>query len=241
MPTSTSVRNPNESPLPVERAASVVAGSLLLLPLLRRRSLWNCGTATLGGALIYNGILGTVSVTDRFGVRRPTSPVSIRRSITIGRTATELSSMWRSPDVIARVMQPFGRVKILGTDHLRWIVEGPARQIEVECVLAEERPGELVHWKSLPTTSFRVDQYMHFKPAPRDQGTEATLVYEVDLSNAPAGGALRAAISFLEGSVSMAIGKVLHNFKSLAETGEIPTLERNPSARANGKANGDLI
>ena len=82
---------------------------------------------------------------------------------------------------------------------------------------------------------------MRFRPAPQDRGTEATLAYEVDLSNVPAGAALRALTSFFEGAVHTAIRKVLHNFKSLAETGEIPTLERNPSARDNGKSNGDLI
>jgi hypothetical protein len=34
----------------------------------------------------------------------------------------------------------------------------------------------------------------------------------------------------------MAVGNALRRFKSLVETGEIPTLDRNPSARGSGDA-----
>jgi len=228
------------SPAPLERVASVVAGTVLLLPLLHRRSLWRYGAAATGSALIYNGISGRVNVTDHLTSKISPSPQRVHQSITIGRSAEELSSMWRSPDVIAPVMRPFGDVEILGTDHLRWTLSLLNKTIAVECILAAERSGEFVHWKSVPTTGFKFDEYMRFKPAPQGRGTEATLAYEVDLSNIPAGATLRGLTAFFEGIAHTAIRKVLHNFKSLAETGEIPTLERNPSARVNGKSNGDL-
>ena len=53
----------------------------------------------------------------------------------------------------------------------------------------------------------------------------------------PAGGALGAAAGKLLGGLP---GKLLgvtalHRFKSLAETGEVPTLERQPAARGGGR------
>ena len=231
-----------QSPAKLQRVACVVGGTLLLIPVSRRRTLWRYGAAAVGSALIYNGISGSTNLAENLFSRcSPPSRVIVRQSITIGRSAVDLSLMWRNPDVIARVIEPFGDVEILGTDHLRWKLSALGSTIAVECTLAEERSGELVHWKSTPTSGFRVDERMRFQPAPQDRGTEVTLEYDVDLSRVPAGTTLGSLASHFEGAEHVAIRKVLHNFKSLAETGEIPTLERNPSARANGKSNGDLI
>lgn len=228
----------------LERTLWVVGGTLLLAPVLRHRSPWRWGAAAVGGAVIYNGLSGAVRVSDHLTVSgAPTHPVNLHQSITIGRSAVALSSMWRNPDVLTRMMQPLGAVDTLGTDHLRWKVNALGTQLTVECTLAEERPGEMVRWTSVATSSFGMDLRMLFKPAPQGRGTEATLSVGIDFSRTPAGKALNVVAVFLEGSGRMAIRKVLHNFRSLAETGEIPTLERNPSARAhtNSKWNGDLI
>lgn len=227
-------------PASFERTGAVVAGAFLLLPVLRRRSVWRCGAAAAGGILIYNGLSGKGSIRHLLSPQ-PVSLRNIRQSITIGRSAVELSEMWRTPDVLARVMQPFGKIEILGTDHIRWSLHILSKTLAVDCILAAEAPGELVHWKSIPGAAFSVDERMHFKAAPQGRGTEATLTYDVDLSNLPAGAALHGLTSFFESTAKLALSKVLHNFRSFAETGEIPTLERNPSARAHGTSNGDLI
>jgi uncharacterized membrane protein len=153
----------------------------------------------------------------------------------------ELSAMWRNPDVIGRVMQPLGEVQILGTDHLLYKFNLAGKQVQVECILSEERAGELVHRKSLPAAGFRLDERMGFKPAPQGRGTEATLAYDVDRSDVTTGATLASLASLFEGAADVAIRKVLHNFKSLAETGEIPTLKHNPSARGGKSSDGDLI
>jgi hypothetical protein len=63
---------------------------------------------------------------------------------------------------------------------------------------------------------------VRFRPAPQGRGTEVLLRLD-----APAGGTL----GFVPSAVA---GKALRNFKSLVETGEIPTLKRNPSGRGRG-------
>lgn len=241
MPSSRSSK-PTPSPSnQLERVACAAAGVLLVIPVLRRRSWWRYVAAASGGALIYNGLSGRLSFPKHLLDQAPTSPVTIRHSITIGRNAVDLSSMWRDPDVIGRVMQPFGEVEIVGTGHLRWTLGDGARRASVDCTLGEDRPGELVQWKSIPTAGLRVDEQMRFRPAPEGRGTEASLQLEVDLSNLPAGAILSGLASFFHQPADIALRKVLHNFRSLAETGEIPTLERNPSARADGKSDGDLV
>lgn len=222
----------------VESALSVASGALMILPIIGKRSPWRWTAAITGGALIYHGV-------DRLrdGSHRARSTVEhLSQTITIGKSAAELFALWRNPDVLARVMQPFGEVTIIGTGHLRWELSTPFGSFDSEAVLVDEQADELVHWQTLPGSDLRVDEYMHFRPAPQGRGTEATLTYDIDFSRVPAGPVFRSITSFLERAPRSAIRKILHNFKSLAETGETATLERNPSGRAtknNGR--GDLL
>ena len=64
---------------------------------------------------------------------------------------------------------------------------------------------------------------MALRDAPGDFGTEVTISVEpVDDADLP---------PMFTGA---ALVEVLHRFKSLVETGEIPTLDRNPHARHSG-------
>lgn len=227
---------------PAERVLNLTSGALLMLPVLGKRSAIRWTAAAAGGALIYCGLSGTRSA-SRLMPPGPTanSKRRIRQSITIGRSASELFALWRKPETLEKIRLPFEQLTVLGSDHVRWKMKLPAGSMEIEALLVEERPDELVHWRSTSSGPFQVDERMRFKPAPRDLGTEAMLDYEVDFSRMPAGEILRSLSSFFQRAPQSAVKKVLENFKSLAETGEVPTLERNPSARAaNGhaKANG---
>jgi uncharacterized membrane protein len=67
------------------------------------------------------------------------------------------------------------------------------------------------------------------QPAPADWGTVATLRFRFDT---PGGSIGSGVIHTLGIMPDMIVEKALRRFKSLAETGEIPTLEHNPAARA---------
>jgi uncharacterized membrane protein len=226
-----------------ESAVAVASGALMILPVIGKRSFWRWTAAVTGGALIYKGLTQLPETTNGVTTRTAASPVQhLSKSITIGKSATDLYTLWRNPDVLLRVMEPFGTVTIIGANHLRWSLESPIGKYESEATLVDDRPGEMVHWRTTPGNALQVDEFMRFKPAPNGLGTEATLSYDVNFSNVPAGPMVRSITSFLDRVPSSAMRKILYNFKSFAETGEIPTLTRNPSARAqktNGK--GDLV
>lgn len=234
-----------EAAEPAERVLNLTSGALLMLPVLGKRSALRWTAAAAGGALIYCGISGTRSASRLMAPgASATSKQRFRQSITIGRSPSELFALWRNPDTLERIRLPFEQLTVLGSDHVRWRMNLPAGSMEIEALLVEERPGELVHWRSTSSGPLQVDERMRFKPAPQDLGTEATLDYEVDFSRMPAGELLRSIASYFQRVPRSALKKVLDNFKSLAETGEVPTLERNPSARAangHGKANGHGI
>lgn len=226
---------------PAERALSVVSGSLLLLPLAGKRSAWRWTAAAAGGALIFTGLSGTRTASRLVSNKLPTVE-RLRQSITIGKDAQELHRLWRDPDAMTRIIHPLGEVTPFGSEHVRWCIRFPFGKLESEAVLAEDIPGKVVHWKSGPGSRVQIDEYMHFSAAPHGLGTVASLEYEIDFSPIPAGEAVRYLTTLVEQAPRSAIRKVLHNYKSLAETGEIPTLERNPSARSGRNGHkGDLV
>ncbi len=227
---------------PAERAISVTSGALLMLPVVGKRSALRWTAAAAGGALIYYGLSGANVASHLVPAGPAATSHTTRQSITIAKPAAELFAMWRNPDVLGRVKPSFADLNAFGADHLRWTFHLPVGSLEIEAILVEERPGELVHWRSTSASVLQVDERMRFKPAPRRLGTEATLEYQIDFSRVPAGRTLRAIADFFAGAPQIALRRILEKFKSLAETGEIPTLERNSSARAgrhDGK--GDLI
>ena len=232
-----------------ERAITIASGALLLAPVLRKRSIISWAASTAGGALIYDGVSGSCFVTHTLGLS-PDSPASqrVRQSITIGKDAMELYMLWRNTDTFTRLMRPFADITASGENHVRWSISLPAGQaFEGEAVMIEERPGELVHWSTMPDAGLQINEWFRLKPAPQNRGTEVSLEYLVDFSRIPGGRTLRAITSFFHKAPRMILGKMLHNFKALAETGEIPTLERNPSGRAqsetlaNNQWRGDLV
>lgn len=232
-----------------ERAITIASGALLLAPVLRKRSVISWTAAAAGGALLYDGISGSCAVSHRLGLGS-SSPTQqrVRQSITIGKDPAELQRLWRNPDTFTRLMEPFAEISAAGENHVRWSIPLPMGQsISGEAVMIEERPGELVHWSTTPDERLQINEWFRLRQAPQDRGTEATLEYLVDFSRVPAGGMLRAITSFFDKPAHMVLGKILHNFKALAETGEIPTLERNPSGRAqhemqgNNRWRGDLV
>ena len=228
---------------PTERVLNLTSGALLMLPLLGKRSTMRWTAAAAGSALIYCGLSGTRSASRLMPPGTTAlSKQRIKQSVTIGRSASDVFRLWRNPDVLEKIRLPFEELTVLGSDHVRWRMKLPAGSLEIEALLVEERPNELVHWRSTSAGPLQVDERMLFKPAPQDLGTVATLEYEVDFSRMPAGELLRSVSSFFHRAPQAAVKKVLENFKSLAETGEVPTLTRNPSARAaNGNGKGDWI
>jgi uncharacterized membrane protein len=159
--------------------------------------------------------------------------VEIERSITIGKPAPELDRLWRDPATVSRSMGGFAEVAAAGEGRMRWTMPGRKGQnLSWETQLIEDRPGELQRWRSLPDAPVSNEGQVRFRPAPGDWGTEVTLRVRLAPTEGTSGGA---AMKFLRTAPKLLAGQALHRFKSLAETGEIPTLERQPAGREDGR------
>lgn len=228
----------------VERVASALLGSTLLLRGVRSRSFGGVATALLGSELLFRGVTGSCPVYKALGVRTTRFPWAdagapprahqVERSITIGRPSGELYRLWNEPGTMALVMKDLGQVMPLGEGRTRWSVHGPlGRRLEWETRSMAGRDGESVGWKSVPGAKLPNEGSIAFRPAPGGRGTEATLRLRFD----PPGGALGDVVAKMLGIVPDLLAmKALRRFKSLAETGEVPTTDLNPSARAKARA-----
>ncbi|UPV74500.1 SRPBCC family protein [Halorussus limi] len=223
------------------RTAAAAVGGTLLAVGLRKRSLGGAALALAGGWLLYRGVDGRGRRSQNGGAAvepDETEPgvasgaTEVEKSVTVGESADELYRFWRDSDLLDRIVGGFAEVTLGGEDRHRWSVPAPfGRTVEWETEMVEDRPGEFLRWKSVEGAPIPNEGSVRFRPAPADRGTEVTLTLRFD----PPGGRVGRSAMNLLGVVPEALAnKMLYRFKSLAETGEIPTLERNPSARGSG-------
>lgn len=244
----------------VKRTGGLLIGTALLLRGLRRRSVRGVVMAlvgagilirTLGGDTVRERIdsdrllhslpegdqlLDSLPESDRLPDSIPkgdeTPETSVSRSVTIGESADEVYEAWRDPEVFSQIMGDFAEVTSTDEDHYQWSVHGPADvELSWETQVVEAEPGELVRWETPDDASVPNSGSVRFRPAPDDRGTVVTLSLDFD----PPGGTLgNAVVNQLDVVPETLAGHALGRFKSLVESGEIPTLEGNPSGRGKG-------
>lgn len=186
--------------------------------LLRPLPLGGVALALVGGGVLYRAA-------RRRGVG-DVGPLEAQRVLTVLRPPGEVFGVWQDPDSLRQALAPFADVTSTGPGQTRWVLRLPGgRMLSYAAELAEERPGERSRWHTRPGVEPAAEVELRLRPAPADRGTEATLFLRL---GAP-GGALTRALG--GPALGLAAQSALRRFKSLAETGEIPTLERNPAAR----------
>ncbi len=223
------------------RLAVAAAGGTLLVLGFRRRSLGGVTAAVAGGWLLYRGLRGglsggTVGTESAGEADRAdaTGAVETTRSVTIGAPPEDVYERWRDPETMSRLYGDLLEVSAQNEDRWRWTASGPlGASVSWDTRVVEDRPGERLRWESLGNAPVASEGSVRFREAPADRGTEVTFRFRFE----PPGGAVGAAVTDrLEIVPESLAGVVLDRFKSLVETGELPSLESNPSARGAGDA-----
>lgn len=223
-------------------ATLAVGGALLVLGL-RRGSVVGTTAALAGGTLLYRGLRGSEPLIQTLGRLAPVNKAQteagapadapeIERSITVGKPADEIYRFWRHPEQFATIMRHVADISETGEGRSHWVVNNPLGQpLRWDSQIVDERPGEFLKWQSLPGATLPNEGEVRFRPAPGDRGTEVTLRMRFD----PPGGAIgETVVTHLGMAPRLAASTALRRLKSLIETGEAPTLERNPSGRGSG-------
>ncbi|MFB1479686.1 SRPBCC family protein [Corallococcus sp. RDP092CA] len=212
-------------------ATAVVAAALMSLGL-KRRSLGGTVVALAGGALLYRGLQGRTARREGAGERaRRGHFIEVEHSLTVGRPAEALYRLWREPSTLSHLMAGFADVTPTEGDGRHWeLHELLGRRLRFDSRVVEDRPAELIRWESTEDSAVRLRGWVRFRPTPADLDTEVTL----HVGFLPPGGALVEALAQrLRAIPTQRVMTALRRFKTLAETGEAPTLGRDPSDRVN--------
>jgi uncharacterized membrane protein len=156
--------------------------------------------------------------------------VRVKKSITINRSPEEIYQFWREFQNLPRFMNDLESVQITGERRSHWVARGPAgKRIEWDAEITEDRPNELIAWRSLEGSQVENSGLVRFEPARGKPGT----VVRVELEYRPPAGVLGATVAKLLGAEpKQQVHENLHRFRQLMETGEIITTEGQPAGRS---------
>jgi uncharacterized membrane protein len=153
-----------------------------------------------------------------------TGGIHLRKSVSILRSPDDLYNFWRDFSNLARFMPNIESVEAIEGGLWRWKARGPASTTyEWEAVLLEDRPNELISWRSIENADVDNAGSVSFRPSLEGHGTHV----RVELTFNPPAGALGDWLSvFSQSEPAAQLAEDLRRFKQLMETGEIPTSAR---------------
>lgn len=224
-----------------ERVVSLVAGGLLALDGLRRKSPAGAIEAMIGSALVERGVTGHCRVYGAMGMstaeeagapeRTPARRMAfVHHSHTIARDPQTLYAAWRDFAGLPRFMRHLESVEVIDDRRSRWVAKAPAgRSIEWEAEVSADEPGRRIAWHSVEGSEVAHAGSVRFEPAPGGRGT----VVHVTMEYAPPGGEIGARLArFLKEEPEHQIREDLRRFKQWMEAGELATTEGQPSGRS---------
>ncbi len=164
---------------------------------------------------------------------RTGGPISVTEAITVNRPPDDVYRAWRDFEALPRFMTHLESVQETGERRSHWKAKGPAgRTVEWDAEIVEDRPGELIAWRSLPDAGVENSGWIRFATAPQGRGTEVT----AKLLYTPPAGRVGATIAKLLGEEpATQAADDLRRFKQVMETGEVVRSESTPGSHALGQ------
>lgn len=216
-----------------ERGVSVTLGAALLaFGVSRRRPLSSLFLAAAGVWLAHRGVTGRCAVYDQldmgtseaFDEERLDAGAhddhSVEVGVTIARPAAEVYAFWRRMENFPLFMKSIVSVTERGGGQSHWVARGPAGETwEWDSEILEDRPGELLVWRSLPGSDVHHHGAVRFLEAPAGRGTEV----RVGIEFMPPGGVAGRVVARLTRRVpEHKIEEDLRRLKQVLEAGETP-------------------
>lgn len=148
------------------------------------------------------------------------------RAITIARPVEDVYAFWRKLDNLPRFMRHLESVTVKDELHSSWVAHLKGdKTVEWDAEIIEDRPNEVLSWRSMPDSQLENAGSVWFSPAPGGRGT----VVRISIMYRPPAGKVGKALGKLLGrDAEEDIGEDLYNLKSLLETGEVPRTEGQP-------------
>jgi uncharacterized membrane protein len=220
-----------------ERGASIAAGLAGMYMIMTRRPNWKSSLplALDAGYMLYRGVTGHCVFYQMLEINRSmegNKGIQVQRSVTINVPRDQLYHIWRNFENLPRFMKRLQRVDVdesTGGKRSHWVSKGPfGRDFAWDAEITEDRENELISWRSLPGSLVNSMGTVRFVDAPNSLGT----IMHVLMQYNPPGGSLGAVIARLFGEEpGQQLREDLRNFKMMMETGEIASVEGQPSGR----------
>lgn len=147
------------------------------------------------------------------------------RAITIRKEPLELYHYWRELSRLPEFMWHLEEIEVLDDRRSRWKASAPIGSVEWTASITEDRPGEVIAWRSEPGSALENSGRVTFRPAPGNRGTEV----KVYLRYAAPAGSIGAGIARLLGQEpGQQMGDTLRRLKQIMEVGEVVRSESSP-------------
>jgi len=186
-----------------------------------RRLLVGFGSGALA-LLVGGGILKKAK-------RARAKPMHIERSLLVMKPRSDVYTAWRDFAKLPTVLRHVIDVDDRGDGRSHWkaqLFEGKSKDdedggvVEWDAQVVEERPGELLSWKSVGKGPVEVNGCVRFEPVASDEAATMMRV-ELDYKAVARGGVLRKVIE-------AELKEDLRRFKMHIEAGEVPTTSGQP-------------
>lgn len=184
-----------------EAIFSGLAGTVLLLVGVNRRSLAGAALAVTGAALLHRGITQHCPIyellganTDELGRRKvPTRrALKMEKRVTINRPPAELYRYWRTLSNLPRVMPHLESVEPINDRLSHWVVKpvvgvAGVPKVEWDAEIINEVENELIGWRSLTGSDVDTAGSVRFRPLMEGRATELTVRLQYDVPGGPVG------------------------------------------------------
>lgn len=223
---------------PLERGVSLAAALGLLSYVVLRRPRLSIPLALEAGYLAYRGATGHCVFYQMMDIKRVNENgrggIQVERAITINRPRDQLFRIWRNFENLPRFMKHLKSVRMdPDSEGLRshWVAIGPlGREIEWDSEVTEDLENRYLAWKSLPGSTVESSGSVGFSDAPGGRGTVVTVKMQYN----PPAGSMGAAFAKVFGEEpSLQVRDDLRHLKQIMETGEIASVEGQPSGRSD--------
>ncbi|WP_166670778.1 SRPBCC family protein [Olivibacter sp. XZL3] len=201
----------------VERIVSVGVGALLLRNSFKR---FNPLVMLPSVYLIYRGVSGRCLLYEALEVNtNETHNINIRSSFIINKPREELYKYWRNLANLPTFMEHLKSVTVHDNNRSTWIAELPGshREITWDAEIVKDEPNKLIGWQSLTNPFISSAGKVVFKDAPKNQGTELTVVFSY---RPPSGIVGEGMAKLLNRSFAHMIRNEVRRFRQMMETGE---------------------
>lgn len=195
------------------------------LPRTNRRALTVAATNVI--AITALDVLCARELSRKSGTMTDDGAIRVTLSIAINRSPSDIYAYWREFENLPRFMRHLQEVRRTGPLTSHWVTSGPGHtRIEWDAELTDDRPNELLAWRSCPGADVENAGTVHFEPRPGERGT----IVRVELQYCPPGGIVGAGLAAVfNESPKQQLYDDLHRLKQILETGEVVRSDGSPN------------